>query len=141
MIDLKETEIRPDTLKSGQDECVAADIHWLNSRRSQFIEVGCPACDSADHRPAFTKNGMNYVTCEVCETVFINPRATPEMLGEFYASSANYAYWNKYIFPASEAARKEKIFRPRAERLAEFVGESPVEPAAEISRNRVGSRD
>jgi 2-polyprenyl-3-methyl-5-hydroxy-6-metoxy-1,4-benzoquinol methylase len=38
----------------------------------------------------------------------------------YYATSKNYAYWNKYIFPASEAARREKIFRPRAELLAEI---------------------
>ena len=25
-------------------------------------------------------------------------------------TSENYRYWNKYIFPASEAVRREKIF-------------------------------
>jgi 2-polyprenyl-3-methyl-5-hydroxy-6-metoxy-1,4-benzoquinol methylase len=37
----------------------------------------------------------------------------------YYATSENYAYWNNYIFPASENARREKIFRPRAERVVE----------------------
>jgi 2-polyprenyl-3-methyl-5-hydroxy-6-metoxy-1,4-benzoquinol methylase len=38
----------------------------------------------------------------------------------YYSTSENYAYWNKHIFPASESVRREKIFRPRAERTAEF---------------------
>jgi SAM-dependent methyltransferase len=38
----------------------------------------------------------------------------------YYSSSENYAYWNKHIFPASEATRREKIFRPRAQRVAEI---------------------
>ena len=34
--------------------------------------------------------------------------------------SQNYAYWNDVIFPASEAVRREKIFRPRAQRMADL---------------------
>jgi 2-polyprenyl-3-methyl-5-hydroxy-6-metoxy-1,4-benzoquinol methylase len=53
--------------------------------------------------------------------VYTTPRPSPELLSAFYAGSANYAYWNEHVFPATEAARRERIFRPRAERLAAIV--------------------
>jgi len=63
---------------------------------------------------------MTYVVCLDCESMYVNPRPSPAILKTFYARSKNYAYWNQYIFPASEEARREKIFRPRAERMAEI---------------------
>jgi len=47
----------------------------------------------------------------------MNPRADEATLAEFYRQSKNYEFWNKYIFPATNAVRKEKIFRPRAKKI------------------------
>jgi 2-polyprenyl-3-methyl-5-hydroxy-6-metoxy-1,4-benzoquinol methylase len=63
---------------------------------------------------------MSYKRCDNCETLYISPRPTPEILEKYYTSSENYAYWNQFIFPASEAVRREKIFRPRAERVLDI---------------------
>jgi 2-polyprenyl-3-methyl-5-hydroxy-6-metoxy-1,4-benzoquinol methylase len=62
------------------------------------------------------------MVCTACETMYVNPRPSPPILEMYYATSENYQYWNKYIFPASEEARREKIFRPRAERVADICG-------------------
>ena len=48
----------------------------------------------------------------------MNPRPNRELLAEFYRRSENYEYWNRVVFPASEEARRTKIFRPRVERIA-----------------------
>jgi 2-polyprenyl-3-methyl-5-hydroxy-6-metoxy-1,4-benzoquinol methylase len=117
---LTENEIRPDALKKDQARCIAADIASLLAHEDKFVDVPCPACDSGSYRPAFEKVGLRYIECSECSTIYVSPRPTPEVLQQFYASSENYAYWAKYIFPASESARREKIFRPRAERLAEL---------------------
>ncbi|HKV41459.1 MAG TPA: class I SAM-dependent methyltransferase [Blastocatellia bacterium] len=63
----------------------------------------------------FSRYELSYVECADCETVYVNPRPTPAILENYYATSEGYAYWNAHIFPASEAVRREKIFRPRAE--------------------------
>ncbi|MCU0701921.1 MAG: class I SAM-dependent methyltransferase [Myxococcaceae bacterium] len=42
------------------------------------------------------------------------------MLEYYYKNSENYAYWNDVIFPASEDARREKLFKPRADRLIDI---------------------
>jgi len=117
---LRETEIRPDHLRQGQAERFAADIRWLLQHKDEFVQVPCPACDSEKARPVFEKYGLTYVVCSNCGTMYVNPRPTPAILEMYYARSENYAYWNKHVFPASENARREKIFRPRAERLAEI---------------------
>ncbi len=115
-----ENDIRPDHLIKGQVECVEADLKGLLASKADFVEVNCPACNSEDSDYAFEKNQIDYVVCRDCETMYVNPRPTTEILETYYSTSENYAYWNKHIFPASEAVRRDKIFRPRAERVAEF---------------------
>jgi len=114
---LKEDEIRPDHLRDGQAKRFAADIRRLMTRQHDFVHVPCPACDGQEAQPEFSKFGLSYVRCGSCRSLFISPRPTPEILEHYYATSENYAYWNQYIFPASEGARRERIFRPRAQRL------------------------
>lgn len=117
---LTEDEIRPDYLKDGQVERFANDIRRLLERRSEFAEVLCPACASKRFEKRFEKYGLCYVDCCDCETMYVNPRPTPNILDWYYSNSENYKYWAKYIFPASENARREKIFRPRANRVADI---------------------
>lgn len=115
-----ETEIRPDHLMREQVQRFEADIARILARRGEFVHVPCPACGSEQSRSAFQKHELDYVFCTDCETVYISPRPTPAVLEMYYSSSENYAYWNKHIFPASEAVRREKIFRPRAQRVVEI---------------------
>ena len=117
---MKETEIRPDELMQGQRAAFENDVARLISFRHDFVEVPCPSCASQQEEALFEKFDLTYVRCKLCETVYVNPRPTPEILEHFYAVSENYEYWNEHIFPASEGARREKIFKPRARRVAEI---------------------
>lgn len=114
----RETEIRPDELMAEQARRYEADVRRLLQRRSEFVDIDCPACGEAAASPQWRKYELDYVRCDRCGTVYVDPRPTPAILDDYYTSSENYVYWNTYIFPASEDARREKIFRPRAERLA-----------------------
>lgn len=117
---LREDEIRPDHLRAEQAQRFANDIKRLLARRAEFVEVSCPACASSERRPAFTKYEMSYVTCTSCATIYISPRPSPAVLEDYYTNSENYAFWNNVMFPASEAARREKIFKPRVKRTLEL---------------------
>jgi 2-polyprenyl-3-methyl-5-hydroxy-6-metoxy-1,4-benzoquinol methylase len=118
-----ETDIRPDSLMAEQSERLAADIRRLLARRDEFVEVPCPACGAGPDaaRPELEKYTLSFLTCARCGTMYMSPRPSPAVLEEYYRESENYAYWNSHIFPASEQVRREKIFRPRAERVAELV--------------------
>lgn len=117
---LREEEIRPSALMTKQREMAMTDLGRMLSRYSEFVEVPCPACDGEDTRFKFEKNGIRYEECTGCETFFVSPRPSPDVLEWFYRDSPNYAYWNEVIFPASEAVRREKIFVPRVDRLIEI---------------------
>ncbi len=117
---LTETEIRPEHLMEEQAKRFQSDVARILERRGEFVRVPCPACGCEQSRSAFQKYEFDYVVCSNCETMYVSPRPTPAVLEMYYSSSENYAYWNKHIFPASEAVRREKIFRPRAQRVGEI---------------------
>jgi len=124
---LRETDIRPDHLMAEQARLFALDVARLLERRDEFVRVSCPACDASTSRPVFEKQGFCFEECPECGTTFTNPRPTPEILDFYYETSENYKYWNKMIFPASEDARRERIFRPRVDRVLEFCRRFDVE--------------
>jgi 2-polyprenyl-3-methyl-5-hydroxy-6-metoxy-1,4-benzoquinol methylase len=120
MSSLTEQDIRPVQLMAKQRIAALTDVGRMLSRCGEFIRVDCPACGANDQKPKFKKNGIDYVECKVCRTFFVNPRPTSDVLEWFYRGSPNYAYWNEVVFPASEAARLERIFVPRVNRLLEL---------------------
>lgn len=115
-----EDDIRPDALMGEQDRLHAQDLARLRTRRAEFVEVDCPACGSADRRHLWEKDGFRYVACISCDTAFVSPRPTPDILEEYYESAENYRYWAQHVFPASEATRREQIVRPRLKRVLEI---------------------
>ena len=123
---LIETEIRPDHLAAAQEACFAEDIRRLMTRRDEFVGVACPACGTHQATECFRKFDMTFDACDACGTIYANPRPSPELLEHYYATSENYAYFNAHIFPASEDARREKIFRPRVGRLRELIEQYQV---------------
>lgn len=113
----RETDIRPDDIIERQAEYIEIDRNRLLSNRDNFVEIYCPACGSKNSEVAFIKNKLKYVNCIDCRTLYINPRPTAELLGKLYAESAVYEYWNKTVYPVSDKARREFIFRPRVEKI------------------------
>jgi 2-polyprenyl-3-methyl-5-hydroxy-6-metoxy-1,4-benzoquinol methylase/ribosomal protein S27E len=117
---LRESEIRPDHLMAEQKARGNRDAARLLSREAEFVEVNCPACAEISHEDVFRKYGLQYVRCTACRTMYVTPRPPSPVLENFYATSENYEYWSTHIFPASESVRRERIFRPRAQRVAEI---------------------
>jgi len=117
LTNLTEKDIRPQQYMAAQKVAALSDLGRILSRCAEFVDVACPACGAAESKPKYSKNGISYRTCLACQTFYVSPRPGPEVLDWFYRSSVNYAYWNAHIFPASEAARRERIFVPRVDRL------------------------
>lgn len=125
---LTEDDIRPAVLNHDKEAAYARDVERLLRRRDEFVEVPCPACGTEGGDQVWTKWTLSYLECPECGTVYISPRPSPDVVEEYYATSELYAYWNEHIFPASEDVRRERIFRPRVERvrsLCERYGISP----------------
>ena len=84
-----------------------------------FIKINCPACSGEKFTKAFKKNLFTYVLCNQCGTLFVNPRPRYEALNQFYAKSPSTKYWVKYFFKPVMEARRDKIFKPRAEYISQ----------------------
>jgi 2-polyprenyl-3-methyl-5-hydroxy-6-metoxy-1,4-benzoquinol methylase len=118
---VKVDDLRPEAAMAGQRAAMQLDIDWLAARRRDFVFVACPACGADEPLSLYEKFGMPQVRCQRCETQYVNPRPTERMLADFYAQSANYAYWARHIFPASKDVRRERLFRPRAQLAGDVV--------------------
>lgn len=124
---MKEESIRPESLSRESDKLHSEDIREIIKRTSEFVVIPCPACESGNWKVLFEKDGFQFVSCAECETVFINPRPTAEMLAEFYVTSKTVKYWNDKVFPASESVRRSEIFIPRAQKIAELCSKYDAE--------------
>jgi len=118
-----ENDIRPDELMEKVKILFEKDIQRMMQHKEQFIDVPCPACGLKKSNKVFSKLGQDFELCQSCETVFVNPRPTPAILAQHYQTALYYQYWNDYIFPRTETVRREKIFRPRAQKLAGFISQ------------------
>ncbi len=114
---LLEENLRPEKLMADKERALEADRTFLLERKSQWVSVVCPACGEKEWRFYGEKHGFTYVTCPACYTVYMSPRPNASLLDSFYKQSQNYAHWSKHIFPATEAARRKQIHRPRAKYL------------------------
>ncbi|MFA7345995.1 MAG: class I SAM-dependent methyltransferase, partial [Terrimicrobiaceae bacterium] len=118
---LTENAIRPEHLMQEHARLFEEDVARLVSQKDRFVKASCPACDSDTPVRIFQKYGIDFQLCQNCETIYISPRPSPDLLDEFYGGSKHYAYWNDFIFPASEEVRRNKIFRPRVDRVKGLV--------------------
>lgn len=115
-----ENDIRPKELMNKKSTLVDADRQFLLSQKGNWIKVACPACGLQRSRLLFEKKGFSYKICPRCGSVYISPRPSLSLMRTFYSNSRNYAYWNDYIFSATEDVRRNCIFRPRAEKIAKY---------------------
>lgn len=117
---MKEEEIRKRDVFNKYLELVENDVKDLFEFNS-FIETNCPACDNNDYNYEFEKIGFKYVSCNICATLFVNPRPGFESLKEFYLNSESTSFWiNEFFKPVAEV-RREKIFKPRAEYISKII--------------------
>lgn len=121
-----EENIRPKCIMDENAVLHKKDMEKLFRHRNLFEEIACPACESSCSNFAFEKDAFTFVTCSDCETVFVNPRPTPNLLADFYMTSESFKHWNDEIFPASEEYRRKEIFSPRATRVAELCEKNKV---------------
>lgn len=117
---LSEKELCPDDLLAGQEAAFQRDIAKLHARPEEFVAVSCTACGESGGKVAFEKFGFQFKVCSRCRTIYMSPRPSETLMADYYTNSENYAYWAKYIFPASEASRREKIHKPWLDRVVNY---------------------
>jgi SAM-dependent methyltransferase len=118
---VKEAEIRPAALLDEYLALSARDGERLD--RSQFVFVPCPACEGSTIADTLEKHGYRYARCGDCGTLYCSPRPSPAQLDALYFTSESSHFWSNVFFPAVRDARREKLFKPQARRIADLVAE------------------
>lgn len=114
---MKESEIRPEALLRRYLELSEQDATSCFGNEPR-VSIPCVACGSPRIEHDFDKHGFAFGVCQDCGTLFQTPRPAQSAFEAFYRDSVSSNYWAEVFFPAVAEARREKIFGPRAERLA-----------------------
>ncbi|OFX08840.1 MAG: hypothetical protein A2516_08805 [Alphaproteobacteria bacterium RIFOXYD12_FULL_60_8] len=118
---MRETDIRPEHLMAEYLRLSVEDATRFFPEIDALSLGPCPGCGGTKTTDMYIKNGFPIVACAACGTLFANPRPTAAQLSEFYRDSVSARYWAKTFFPAVAEARRNKIFRPRAERALDLA--------------------
>ena len=133
LINMKESDIRKRDTFNKYLALAKQDADKIFSDKSKFIEIECPGCATDTYELEFEKHGFKYVRCVKCDTLFVNPRPNEKDLISFYEDSPSTRYWvNDFFMPVAEERRK-RIFRPRAEYIAQrFVEKGNAKTIGDI---------
>lgn len=112
-------QLRPEALLARHRAIFERDIAWLQARKRDFVLASCPACGSDDGAPTFDKHDLTFIDCRHCRTIYMCPRPSERLMAEYYATAEHYRFWALYLFPQSEAVRREKIHLPMLRRIVD----------------------
>ena len=115
---MKENDIRPEAV-FDQFLALAERDTKLYFGEVPFARINCPACDDASATAAFRKHGFAYETCNVCKTLFVNPRPGPDAFRRYYEEAPSIKFW------ATDAVmeRFQKYLAGSARTDVEWVGD------------------
>jgi len=125
---MKENDIRPADLFEEYLRISANDVREYFDDQSKRIYRDCPGCGEDVGEPVFKKNHFQFVECNECGTLYVNPCPSPEQLALFYHGSPSQHFWASTFFPTVAEARREKIFRPRAAKIKDLYHHHMFEP-------------
>jgi SAM-dependent methyltransferase len=120
---VKEADIRPADLFNRYLELSRADVERFFPDHSNFVIVQCPACGDGRSSPGLVKLGFTYVSCLACGSLYANPRPSAAALDDFYRNAESVRFWSTNFFKETAEARRERMFRPRAELVSRLTRE------------------
>ena len=123
---MKEEDIRKREVLNRYLELVQEDCRTIFNEKDRCGKVNCPACGGSVYLYQFNKNGFDYVTCEECQTLFVQNRPPREKLVQFYTQSCSSTYWVREFFKPVAEVRRQAIFQPRAQHLVKQFGKDPA---------------
>jgi 2-polyprenyl-3-methyl-5-hydroxy-6-metoxy-1,4-benzoquinol methylase len=110
---MKEESIRPERIFKKHLSLAKKDTE-LYFKDVPFSYSPCPSCKSVKSSFAFRKQGFDYEECDVCGTLFANPRPSADAFSRYYSYAPSVKYWATHFYKITEDDRREKLIRPRA---------------------------
>jgi len=124
---MKEKDIRPAELFNKYLELCSKDAKTFFKNIPKY-DIPCPACNQSHVKNEFRKWGFNYVSCQECHSLFQSPRPEKSAFDYFYLNSPSSKYWAKTFFPTVVNERKNKLFKPKVEKIYDLFNQWRFEP-------------
>lgn len=121
--DIREFELKPSALLNAYLQLTQSDVKEYFLDGSALLDCNCPACLSSERNKGFVKFGLQYWECANCKTLYISPRPDESSIDEYYKGSKARKFWNEQLSTATEAKRRDKIFKPRVQWIIETIEE------------------
>lgn len=123
-----EEEIRPEKMFNEYLRLTAIDtVTYFKDVKK--IEIPCPACGGQGNKWV-DKFGFSYKMCSDCFTIFVSPRPVIDAFNAYYTDSPSTKFWATTFYKVTEVARREKLWKPKAElikeRIERFQGENII---------------
>ena len=109
---MKEEEIRPQKIFDEYLRLAAEDAQVCFDD-APIVNGSCPAC-AKNGVFAFSKSCFSYEVCPNCHTLFVNPRPIAKAFTKYYTDSPSTKFWATNFYKATEGARREKLWKPKA---------------------------
>ncbi len=116
-------EIRPANIMETYRELRASDLlDILDSTTGELspryaLKRSCPACAGSAATLSFRKEGFNFVTCDACELLYVNPVLSETALATWYATAESQKWFEQQALARSMDTRLRAIFEPRLEQI------------------------
>jgi hypothetical protein len=116
---ITEEEIRPEKVFNEYLRLTALDTvsFFGNVKKNEIV---CPACGSEGNNWV-TKSGFTYKLCPDCLSIFVSPRPVIDAFNSYYTDSPSTQYWATTFYKLTEAARREKLWKPKAQMVKERI--------------------
>jgi hypothetical protein len=116
---IKEEEIRPKKIFNEYLRLAKKDATDFFSNVSRD-KINCPSCGSLG-KMWISKHGFNYDKCPKCFTIYVNPRPCVEAFNSYYEDAPSTKYWATTFYKVTENARREKLWRPKAQMISNQI--------------------
>lgn len=124
-----EEEIRPEKIFAEYLELTNKDVNTYFSN-SPKVEIPCPACGGGGHVWA-EKSGFSYKQCDTCITIYVSPRPAREAFDNYYTDSPSTKFWATTFYKVTEAARREKLWKPKAQMIKATIEQNQLDSKIE----------
>jgi 2-polyprenyl-3-methyl-5-hydroxy-6-metoxy-1,4-benzoquinol methylase len=94
--------------------------------KDKFEHINCPACGKKENQTTFFKFGFEHKRCSSCNTLYVSPRPTQEMLFDYYNRFDAPKAWTR-ILTTTNNDRKYLQHLPRVKRLQHVIEQTQNE--------------
>jgi hypothetical protein len=123
---LRENEARPPgAFTHLVERCAASTKRLLEDRARMEALSACPACGSSKLEVGFAKNGLDYLHCVDCQSLWASPRPSSDQYDWYLHKSPAAQFRCDPEYLRSIEGRMRDVALPRADQIESLAGRVP----------------